>query len=120
MTVLPAFVRYLRSAKPDSILAAQELTTAALARKLSGSTARLVLRQAVNQSRWTETDPYRLSRIAPRVKKWTFHAADGVVGISEGVAGDLAQNFPGVSEKISVIYNPAASSMFSALDFQVY
>ncbi len=106
--VLPSLVRYLRKTKPDAILAAQALTTAAMAKKMARSKARLVMRQAVNQTLWTQTDPYRLSKIAPMIKNRAFGSADWIVAISEGVAQDLRTNYPGVRDRVSVIYNPAA------------
>lgn len=80
-----------------------------LALLLSGHRARLILTEHTLLSHWLKSDrmPHRP---VDRVLRWLmpvlYRAADAVVGISEGVAGELERALRLPRERITILYNP--------------
>lgn len=106
--ILP-LARYLRRHRPDAMLTTLNYANVAaiVARRLSGTKTRLVLREATTLSRY---DPSVNESGRDRMVQWLcarlYGAADGIIAVSRGVAGDVAENLGVDPDRISVIYNP--------------
>jgi glycosyltransferase involved in cell wall biosynthesis len=105
---IPAIARYLRTVRPDALLAAKDRAgrAALLARWFSGAPVRVVVRLGTTLSeaikdkgalaRWLRYLPIRL----------LYRLADGIVAVSEGVATDVAAISRLPLDRIHVIRNP--------------
>jgi glycosyltransferase involved in cell wall biosynthesis len=103
----PALVRYLRRERPIAMLSILHANIIALwARRLAGIPQRVILCEQNNLSSVAggENDPRW--HLFPRLAKWFYPWADGIVAVSTGVADDLAQLIKIPRERIRVIYNP--------------
>jgi glycosyltransferase involved in cell wall biosynthesis len=111
LAAIPALASFLRSARPDGLIAADHWANfaAVAARALAGSPARLVLTQRVPLSVRASQQP-SLGRLA----RLLYPRADALVGVSKGVAEDLRQQLPTAHERISTIYNPVVTPDFGA------
>ncbi len=102
-----ALVNYLRHERPAALSPILHANIIALwARRLAGIPLRVILAEhntlssvvkGVGDSRW---------QLYPRLAKWFYPWADGIVAVSEGVADDLAQLIKIPREGIRVIHNP--------------
>lgn len=104
---LPALVRYLRHEKPSVMLAAlvEANVVAVCARAIARQPSRVIINEQNTLSQKTRA-PRGMQRWYPLFAKLTYHMADCVVGVSQGVVDDLVNNV-GISEaKTAVIYNP--------------
>ncbi len=106
--VLRPLMRYLRDARPDALLANMWPLTviAVLARRLTRAPTRIV---AVEHTTWSSATLMR--RRSTRVlAKTTMRAllprADAVLGVSRGVADDLARFARLEAGSVGTIYNP--------------
>lgn len=101
-------VRYLRSERPDVLLAAMWPLTAMapIAARLSGAKPRLVVSE---HSNLTQSAAVRgPSDIANRrLGRWLYGAADAVVAVSQGVKDDLVARTGVRPARVRVIHNPA-------------
>jgi glycosyltransferase involved in cell wall biosynthesis len=108
---VPAIARYLRTARPDALLAAKDRAgrAALLARWVSGINVRVVIRlgttlsEAIKDknalSRWLRYLPVRL------MYRWE----DGIVAVSEGVAADVAAIAGLAPAHVQVVRNPVVT-----------
>jgi glycosyltransferase involved in cell wall biosynthesis len=109
-----AFANYLKEEKPQVVLSTFEVTSfiALLARKLTRSTARIIVRISVAISRHKRAfhkkiiERYAISLLYP----W----ADGIIAVSQGVADDLVAHAGIGMDRIKVIYNPVVSDQLLA------
>ena len=108
LRALPPLVRYLRSARPATLLSALDHANviAVLARRLAGSSTRCVV-----SMRSVPTEVYsRVSsvwgRLLLRFIKATYRFADAIIANSHAVARDLSRVLGIPVDKINVIYNP--------------
>lgn len=110
-TALPALVRYLRRHQPQVIFSDKDRVnrTAMLARRLSGSTARLVFRNGTTVS-VDLADRKPLDRwLQKRSMRRLYRKADAVLMPSAGAADDFAR-FAGLPrEQIRVVPSPVIS-----------
>jgi len=106
---LPALVRYLRRERPDAMVSALSRANlvAVWARRLAGSSTRLVVNVQNNVSHNAPSAPTLLGRQAPRLARYFYRWADAVVGVSAGVADDLVQNVGLPDRLVRVVYNPS-------------
>lgn len=102
--------RYLERTRPRSLVSflTHANVAAVAARALARSGARLVLVEqntvsAVRGGAWRD-------RLLPRLVRRAYPRADAVVGVSEGVARDLVENFGVPARKVSVIPNPVVDA----------
>lgn len=105
---LPPLTRYLRARRPRSVLAAMwPITSLAIwARGFSGAGCRVV---TSDHNILTRSGPGRpgLPRLAmTAAMRLSYPSADGIVGVSAGVADDIAGLSGLPRDRISVIYNP--------------
>ncbi len=100
-------VRYVRQEQPVALLSTlTQASVIALAAKLMlRGNLRVVTRIANTYSEEFATGTFK-HRQALRLLKAMFPVADGVVAVSQGVADDLKAVTPGISRKVTTIYNP--------------
>lgn len=106
---VPGLAAYLRSKRPDTLLAAMSNANmaASLAHCLARSPARLVLSERSMPSRM-RTD--LVGKLMMAVKRWAYARADGVVAVSKGCADELVELVRVEPSKVEVIYNPLISN----------
>ncbi|SDY19656.1 glycosyltransferase [Nitrosomonas sp. Nm33] len=105
---LPAFIEYLRTAKPDAILAAgtQSNLAAIIARAAAGIPARLVVSEHNTLSVVAHHGHGLFRRAYPGLIRRFYPEADAIAAVSRGVARDLAQTAHLPEELITLVYNP--------------
>lgn len=111
---LPALAAYLRRERPAALLGvmAHANVAAALARILSGTSIRLVLRQ---QTVLRIPGIPRKERILQVAMRWAYRNADAVVAVSNGIATDLIQILALPPTKVRTIHNPVITDSLYAM-----
>lgn len=104
---LPSLIRYLRRNRPVAMLSHLDTMNvlALVARRLSGVSVRTVVTTHVALSRHAPAVSGR-QRIAARLARRLYPSADVVVGVSDGVARDLARHIRPRRADIRTIHNP--------------
>ena len=105
---LPPLVHYLRSVRPDAILAAEPRynAMAVWARRLSGLRSRVVISERIQVSLHAASGgPWADERLLGLLRE-AYLGADAIVAVSDGVADDLAAYADIPRERISTVYNP--------------
>lgn len=99
--------RYLRRTRPQCLLSTLTAVNlaAVAAHRLARSPARLLLREATTLSVAIPGASSRL-KILPWLVRRGYPAADRIVAVSKGVAGDLETSLGLPGDRIEVIYNP--------------
>jgi len=107
-TSLPGLVRYLRKARPRAMISALSHANvlAIWAKVLSGRDIRLVVSEHSQLTTNAAHPILARDKLLPRLVRWSYPLADGIVAISRSVADDLSSLIGSASKKISVIYNP--------------
>lgn len=102
---LPALVGYLRRARPDVLLSGMGHANliAILARRLAGSTARLVVTEHNSILRGLDTPK---GRAIKWLMRRLYRSADAIVCVSRGIEDELRDLLGLPAEKLSTIYNP--------------
>lgn len=93
---LPRIIHYIRENKPDVVLSAPEKTSVILtiAKKRLGNKFKSIIRISSALSINLPRDPqWRTRKIIPYLLKRYYKYSDEIVAISDGVAGDLYDNF---------------------------
>lgn len=105
---LPSLVRYLQQEQPKSLLSTLHYNNefALLAKRISRTSARVVVREANNLSEQAKHTAEFKKRLTPLFVKHLYPWADNIVAISKGVAEDLSQVTALPPEGIQTIYNP--------------
>ena len=108
LSSIPALIRYLRRERPTAMLTALDYVNiiAVCARRLAGVSTRLIVSERNNLSQSAQHKQSRHGRFMPRLIKFFYPFADGIVAVSKGVANDLAQVTGLPRQKIEAIYNP--------------
>lgn len=109
LVYLPALVRYLRSERPDVLLAATPyLNLAAVwAKRLAKVPTRVVVSERNNVS--FRIRHKRKQRALPPLIRRAYMMADGIIAVSNGVAEDLAAVTSIPRDRITTIYNPVVT-----------
>ena len=105
---LPALVRYLQFARPDTLLSAMEMPNllATWAARLAGVSMRVVISQ---QTHFSMEVQYRgWGPLVPTIRR-AYSQADVRVAPSNGVADDLSRLAYLPRERITTIYNPVVT-----------
>lgn len=106
--VIMRFAAYLRSERPDAVLANKWplYIAAPLARTIARHPCKVVVLE--HDPRWLEQRAFRNWRkLATRLQlAFAFRLADARVGVSRGVANDMAKNARMPKSRMEVIYNP--------------
>jgi glycosyltransferase involved in cell wall biosynthesis len=106
----PALVRYLRREKPTSMLSVLYANIVALwARRLAGIPHRVILAEHNTLSYVASGEGDLRWQLYPRLARWFYPWADGIIAVSNGVADDLAQLIKIPRDHIRVIYNPVVT-----------
>ncbi|OYQ63090.1 glycosyl transferase [Pseudanabaena sp. SR411] len=107
---LPSLIRYLRQEQPVAIIPTLHyaIEVAIVAKYLAGVSTKVLVPEQNNLSREVKYhEKGSRQRLIPLAVRFLYPLADCLVGVSRGVAEDLAQ-ITGLSlERINVIYNPA-------------
>lgn len=105
---VPALSTYLRTWRPDTLLAAMSHANmaASMAHWLARSSAKLVLSERSMPSRMKSGF---LGTVMIRTKRWAYGRADKLIAVSEGCADELVELIGAKKEKVEVIYNPLIS-----------
>ena len=109
---LPALMQYLKSVKPDALLAAKDRANqvAIAAKKLTGRPERLVVRMGTTVSAALAGKSILKKWIWYLPMRFFYRGADKVVAVSKGVKNDMV-NITGLApDDIMVIANPVISS----------
>lgn len=105
---IPGLVSYLRRVRPAAMLSVlnHANVVAVAARLLSFGSTRLVLSEHNTLSRAVGNgkSPRALAEVG--IMKISYGLADGIVGVSNGVADDLARSIGFPRHKITTVYNP--------------
>lgn len=103
-------IGYLREKRPSVLLSPFEVTSviSILAKKISGVSARVIIRVSVHLSRNKRTTKWK-KILEQLVVSRVYPLANGIITVSDGVAKDLA-TYTGIPfERIKVIYNPVVT-----------
>lgn len=114
---LPSLVRYLRTARPDALLAALDHVnlTALAARALAGGSTRVVVSVHAAVSQVARASRGIKSRLLYGAIRWAYPRADAIVAVSQGVADDLRRAAGLPKDRIQVIPNPIVTPDLIAL-----
>ena len=111
MRSVPALVRYLRRERPIAMLSVLHANIIALwARRLAGFPQRLILAEHNTLSSVVSGEGDLRWYLFPRLARWFYPWADGIIAVSKGVADDLARVTKIPRERIRVIYNPIVTA----------
>ena len=113
---LPRLAKHLRASQPQALLSAMNHAnvTAALAHRMAGSKARLVLSERVHlASAFAEYRGLRM-RVTGVMMRLTYPWAHRVIAVSEGVAMELQQRLGLPAEQVMTIYNPVVDSVLTS------
>lgn len=104
---LPRLARYLRAERPAVLLTTMNHANVAalLARRLAGTSTRIVVREANTPSVSARSGSVR-NRLMPALVRLCYPWADGIVAVSEGVAEDLQKVAALPRGRIQVLPNP--------------
>src|SRR5450759_476144 len=106
----PALVRYLRREKPIALLSVLYANIVALwSRRFAGIPKRVIIAEHNTLSSVVKGESDLRWQLYPRLARWFYPWADGIIAVSKGVADDLAQVTMIPREQIRVIYNPVVS-----------
>jgi glycosyltransferase involved in cell wall biosynthesis len=109
---LPALIAYLRRERPAALIAFMDhaAIVALWARRLSGSSTRIICTVHSTLTQATGNTPTIRNRVLPTLLRSFYPSADAVVAVSHGVARDLSEATGFPLQRISVIYNPVITS----------
>jgi glycosyltransferase involved in cell wall biosynthesis len=105
---LPTLVRYLESARPDAVLAAEPHHNLMMvwARRLAGLDCRIVLSEHIHASSHdARFNPWAHNDLLPLLRR-AYLQADAIVTVSDGLADDLAARAELPRDRITRVYNP--------------
>jgi glycosyltransferase involved in cell wall biosynthesis len=107
---LPALADYLRSARPNAVLAAEPRynAIAVWARRLSRLDCRIVLSEHIHASSHASASPWADKQVLPLLRS-AYLKADAIVTASVGVADDLAAHVGIPRDRITTVYNPVVT-----------
>ncbi len=108
---LPPLVRYLRRERPRALASAlvHANVVALWAAKLARYPGRVVVVEHNTRSVASAQGTSRRNRLMPRLVRLFYPWADCIVGVSDGVAADVARLAGVDPEKVRVIYNPVVT-----------
>lgn len=107
---LPSLIRYLRQEQPVALIPTLHyaIEIAILAKYFAGVSTKVLVPEQNNLSREVKYHEKKLHRrLIPLFVRVLYPFADAIVGVSQGVAKDIAQLAGLPLERIRVIYNPA-------------
>ena len=110
---IPALVRYIDRTSPDAMLSTLvHCNIAALiAKKLSRTKTLFLIREANRLQLNQKNLRFLLIRLSYRLIKFIYPWADAVFAVSKGVATELQDKIPAISNKLIVMNNPVITSL---------
>ncbi len=113
---LPALVGYIRRERPAAVIAFMDhaAIVALWARRLSGSSTRIICTVHSTLTQSTGNTPTIRNRMLPSLLGSFYPSADAVVAVSHGVAKDLSEATGFPLPAITVIYNPVINADLTA------
>jgi glycosyltransferase involved in cell wall biosynthesis len=107
MRRLPGLAGYLREERPDAVvsLGTQSNLAAILARRLSGTSVRVVVSERNTLSVVVKNAHAPIRLAYPRLIHETYPLADAIVAVSRGVARDLVERAELPEDRVTVICN---------------
>lgn len=114
-TSLSGLTRHLRRSRPRAVLGAMAHANlvAALASKLAGLDARIVLTEHVAMSPFLRHAPLKY-RVVASLRRWGYQMADEIVAVAEGTRTDLIERAGIPGERVRVIPNAVLDPRFDA------
>lgn len=108
LQALPRLACQMRALRPAAVLSAMSHANVvvALAHRLSGSQARLVLSERAHMTSVLQEYQGLRMRATSALMRLTYPWADQVVAVSRGVAEDLPRHVPMSPSRIVTVYNP--------------
>lgn len=108
---LPALTRYLRTTRPDALLAAMPAANlmAVWARRLARVPTRIAVSQRNTLSSTIGGSAKWRKRFLPRLVRRVYGQADAIIAVSDGAAEDLARCTGLPRERIRTVYNPVVT-----------
>lgn len=105
---IPSVVRYLRDARPDTLLAAKPHSNlvAITARQLARVPTRVVVNRNSMTSHQLEYLDNRKHVLTVQLSKYLYPYADAIVAASQGVEDDVSETLGVSKELFSVVHNP--------------
>ena len=115
MAAAPSFLRYVKTERPDAVLAAlsQPCAMAVWAKRLTGVRTVLAIHSTLSQEAKNATS-LRM-RMMPWIARRFFSSADRIVACSGGVADDYRSFIGDPSKRLGVIYNPVLTPRIDEL-----
>ncbi len=106
---IPAFIRYLRSERPQIVVATLAYTSvgAALGHALARSDSKFFIREASTPSQRSTSSPKAF--VIEVLTRAAYRYADGILAVSEGVATDLQERMAVPAAKIATLNNPVVT-----------
>lgn len=114
---VPGLVRYLRRERPRALIACTDgaNVVALWAKRLARGPTRVLISVHTTVSQNAPQATMARGRLIPHFIRRVYPWADGVIAVSEGVAGDLATTARLDRDRIRVIYNPVDIEGIAAL-----
>jgi glycosyltransferase involved in cell wall biosynthesis len=114
LACLPSLVRYLRTARPDSLFSATTYLNieAVLARRLANVPTRLVISDRSHFSSGKPRKEWRQRNLVAAMRR-AYLQADAITAVSNGVADDIARSLGIPRESIATLYNPTITPDFA-------
>ncbi len=108
---IPTMVRYLRQERPAALLSSLVGVVPLCAKLIANVTTWVVVIEHNIISKKLQSEPVKRRQFSvPIFKRIFYPCADSIVGVSKGVAEDLAHTIGLAEERIHVIYNPVVTS----------
>lgn len=109
---LPALVSYLRTVRPESLIAAlsHANVVAAAAHLIARSRATLLVSERVDLAQYQANTTSLREKILPALMRLFYRRADRIVAVSGGVADSVAAVLRVPREAVSVVYNPVVTA----------
>jgi glycosyltransferase involved in cell wall biosynthesis len=114
LTSLPALIRYLRLEKPFALISILHANIIAIiAKRFAGVSTRVIIseRNTLSYDVRNNLSDLRM-RLTPKLVRYFYPLADGIVAVSKGVADDLNKVIKSDRKRIHVIYNPIVTAEF--------
>ena len=111
LRALPSLIRYLNEEQPQLLLTTLHHASviALLACKLSRARTPVFIREANTPSKRSSSLLKTKDWASDELVRLLYHGADGIIAVSEGVAGDLRKHFRLPANKVTVLYNPVVT-----------
>lgn len=114
LAAVPSLVHYLRTERPDALLATIDSANVAaiVATRLACVETRVVIRISNMMSAKAAGERKLKHQLVHRAATMVYPHADHVIGVSDGVSNDVSETYGVPPEMVSTIYNPVVDAAF--------